>query len=94
LAVYHYWQDRQPLNNLNTDWAPARHVINAALNLDFTTKRFHTFHFGVGANNLTSTAYTSFFQFNAPGGRYYNPVAPINGFFRLGWSWAGSRQKQ
>ncbi len=84
LALNHFWQDKVPLDNSNSAWAPARHLLNASAQFRVENRRGASWQFALFINNLTATHYTSFFQFNAPGGRFFNPAAPLEYAFRVG----------
>jgi iron complex outermembrane receptor protein len=84
-SVQHYYVDRTPLNNSNTDWSSSYHLLNSRV--DFRLPFLDVFHWGiegisvfVGANNILNTKYTSFLQTNAAAQRYYNPSPPRNFF--------------
>jgi iron complex outermembrane receptor protein len=84
-SVQHYYVDRTPLNNSNSDWSSSYHLLNSRVN--FRIPILDVFHWGiegisvfVGANNILNTKYTSFLQTNAAAQRYYNPSPPRNFF--------------
>ena len=84
-SVQHYYVDRTPLNNSNSDWSGSYHLLNSRVN--FRIPILDVFHWGiegisvfVGANNILNTKYTSFLQTNAAAQRYYNPSPPRNFF--------------
>lgn len=85
VALQDYYVDRTPLNNANTDWSSAYHLMNARAEWSVLTRnrgphwpiQFTVF---AGVNNVLDTEYTSFLQTNAVAGRYYNP-APGRNYF-------------
>lgn len=82
-SLTHYWMDRVRLNNANTVWGKAYHLLNTRVGIKLIsseTSRF-TGEFFVGVQNVTNTEYTSFYAFNGAAGRYYNPSQPRSLFF-------------
>ncbi|MDZ4824188.1 MAG: TonB-dependent receptor [Flavobacteriales bacterium] len=79
--VMHFWMDKMPLDNNNTVWGNAYHLLNARINYSASLwkENLALTVFG-GANNLLDTQYTSFYQLNGVGGKYYNPAPPLNLF--------------
>jgi iron complex outermembrane recepter protein len=79
----HYWVDRVPLNNANTDWGKGYHLINTRLTFQsgFSRLPFLNLELFAGVQNMLNTSYTSFFALNAPNGRYFNPSLPRNMFW-------------
>ena len=73
----HNWYDRTPLDDGNAVFAAAYNLVNvkASWNLSsFKQTNWILEAFG-GIQNVTNTQYTSFFNLNAFGGRYFNPMA-------------------
>jgi iron complex outermembrane recepter protein len=79
LRASHYWYDKSPLNDDNSDWSAAYNLVNAQLKWGLSRGRF-AIDSGVGVNNLLDVTYSSFYQLNAFGGRYFNP-SPGRNFF-------------
>lgn len=94
LAVTNQWTDRAPLNAAQTEWSPARNVLNSEFTYghgfikvdevagDFDlVKRVRSvgsINFNAGINNLLNTSYTTFYQLNGVGGRFFNPMPRRN----------------
>lgn len=94
--LVHQWSDKTPLNNQNTQWAAARNVVNLDWFLNLPVYRKTNVSEGLGeivhrrlmgsigihlgSNNLTNTVYTSFYQVNGFGGRYFNPM-PFRNYY-------------
>ncbi|OWY19438.1 TonB-dependent receptor [Sphingobacteriales bacterium UPWRP_1] len=89
LNAAHYYYAKMPLNNANTDFAPASHLLNMRAGIKRTfAKHWQTEAF-FGINNLLNTQYSSFHNLNAPGRRYFNPSPGINyyGGVSIGATW-------
>lgn len=96
IQMFHQWIDKTPLNNANTQWAAARNVVNLDwyLNLPVYHKTDESEGIGeiihrrligsigihLGSNNLTNTSYTSFYQVNGFGDKYFNPM-PFRNYY-------------
>ena len=90
IAVQDYWMDRMPLTGTNTTWAPAYRLTNMILHYHFNSEKAFQWSIHAGANNVLNTSYTSFFNLDAFGSKYYNPSAPLNFFagFRMSYTLA------
>ncbi|MGV3639118.1 MAG: TonB-dependent receptor [Adhaeribacter sp.] len=80
LALHHQFVDRTPLNDANTFYASAYHLLQAKL-------RWQALHLGkarlsleAGADNLLNQTYSLGNDINAFGNRFYNP-APLRNYF-------------
>lgn len=69
--IRHRWNDRAPLNDAATDWAPAHHRID--LSLAWKKPRYEV---QLAALNASNSRYSDWYQINAFGGKYFNPIAP------------------
>jgi iron complex outermembrane receptor protein len=94
IGVTNQWTDKAPLNSAQTDWSAARNVLNSELSYahsfvkrdqvagdyDLVTRIRYlgSLNVNVGANNLLNTNYTTFYQLNGVGGRYFNPMPRRN----------------
>jgi hypothetical protein len=76
------WNDRSPLNNDGTDWSPAFHRVDGSV-------RYQVKAWTIRGSilNATNSAYSDWYQVNAFGGKYHNPVAPRQ--WELGVRWTG-----
>jgi hypothetical protein len=93
-SVTNQWTDKAPLNSSQSEWSAARNVLNAeftyghtfikrdevAGDYDLVTRirQVGSVKMNVGANNLLNTNYTTFYQLNGVGGRFFNPMARRN----------------
>lgn len=87
VSIQHNYVDRIPINNSNTVWTGAYHLVNFRIDTTprFIRKSFKNDNKGslklsFGINNLLDTSYTSFLQTNGFGGRYFNP-APVRNYY-------------
>ncbi len=94
VAVTNQWTDKAPLNSSQTEWSPARNVVNSELTYghsfikvdevagDFDlvkrVRSLGSINFNAGVNNLLNTTYTTFYQLNGAGGRFFNPMPRRN----------------
>lgn len=94
VAVTNQWTDKAPLNSSQTEWSPARNVVNSELTYGHTfikrdevagdydlvqrIRSVGSVNVNVGANNVLNTNYTTFYQLNGVGGRFFNPMARRN----------------
>ncbi len=77
----HRWNDRAPLSNSGADWAPAHHRLDATV-----TWLRGPWEVSLSALNATNSRYSDWYQVNAFGGKYFNPVAPRRMELALIWS--------
>lgn len=80
LGVMHYWNDRMPLHNSKEDWSQAHQRLDAWVSLKSDQSTWQ-----LGVRNAIDAQYSSWFQTNAYGGRYFNP-APSRMLW-LSWRW-------
>lgn len=80
VSIQDFWFDRIPLNNANTAWSSAYHLLN--VKIGYHQKIGDHWEAGAYAaiNNMMDESYTSNFNLNAVGDKYYNPSAPQNWF--------------
>ncbi|MFA9220616.1 MAG: TonB-dependent receptor [Sediminibacterium sp.] len=94
IGATNQWTDKAPLNSAQTDWSAARNVLNSELTYGHTfVKRDEVagdydlvqriryigdVNIIVGANNVLNTTYTTFYQLNGVGGKFFNPMARRN----------------
>ncbi|HRK26823.1 MAG TPA: TonB-dependent receptor plug domain-containing protein [Chitinophagales bacterium] len=78
LNLNHNFYAQTPLNNANTDFAPAYHLLNARLGYRKTLFTRWQIELFAGANNLLNEQYSAFHNLNAPGKRYFNPSPARN----------------
>jgi iron complex outermembrane receptor protein len=94
IGVTNQWTDKAPLNSTQTEWSAARNVLNAeftyghtfikrdevAGDYDLVTRirQVGSVNMNVGANNVLNTNYTTFYQLNGVGGRFFNPMTRRN----------------
>lgn len=87
VSVTHYWMDRVPLNNDNTQWSAAYNLSNVSANYDFKIIESMQVKLYAGMNNVLDTKYTSYFSTNASANKFYNPAPPRNYFGGLSFTW-------
>ncbi|MCB0760333.1 MAG: TonB-dependent receptor plug domain-containing protein [Flavobacteriales bacterium] len=73
LNIRHYWYDTMPLDDGNTQWSDAYHILNIRAAHE---GNFGGFQYEIhgGLNNVLDTPYSGFAAINAVGGKYYNPA--------------------
>ena len=76
----YYFSDRIALNDGNTDYAPAYHLLHARLGYEKVAGDKWQFRLTAGVENLLDRKYSLGNDINAFGGRYYN-VAPGRNFY-------------
>lgn len=76
----YYYSSRLPLNDANTDYANAYHLLGAKLGFEKLVKTQLRLRFVVGADNLLDQRYSLGNDINAFGGRYYN-AAPKRNYY-------------
>ena len=93
-SVTNQWTDKAPLNSTQTDWSAARNVLNSELTYGHTfirrdevagdydlvtrIRQLGSININIGANNVLNTNYTTFYQLNGVGGKFFNPMARRN----------------
>lgn len=70
------YTDPIPLNDGNTDWSPATHVVGLRAGYLKKLSEKIQYEFFISGDNLTNTRYSLGFDLNAAGGRYFN-TAPL-----------------
>lgn len=83
IDINHYWSDRAPLNDENSDYLNAYHLLNTKITWEKKIRKLQV-ELYAGINNITDTKYTSFPAVNAFGGRYYNPAPALNMYGGIG----------
>ena len=78
--INYYFSDKLPLNDGNTAFAEAYHLIGAKIGYETLLKQTWKFRFTVGADNLLDQHYSLGNDINGFGGRYYN-AAPARNYF-------------
>jgi iron complex outermembrane receptor protein len=78
--VFNYWMDRMPLDNENTSWTAAYHLLNVMFRYRMEIGQHLEGSIHAGINNVLDAEYSSFLSLNAVGSKYYNPSAPRNYF--------------
>lgn len=94
IGATNQWTDKAPLNSTQTEWSAARNVLNSeftythsfirrdevAGDYDLVTRvrSLGSININAGANNVLNTNYTTFYQLNGVGGRFFNPMARRN----------------
>lgn len=76
--TYHY-ADPIPLNDANTFYSDAYHLVNARLNFNY--KQQYEIYFGI--DNLTNASYSLGNDLNAFGRRYFQPAPETSFYFGI-----------
>jgi outer membrane receptor protein involved in Fe transport len=79
-GLMHFWNDKMPLHNNKDDWSKAHHRLDA-----WTAFSAGNSTWQVGVRNLLNAQYSSWYQTNGFGGKYFNP-APARMAW-LSWKW-------
>ena len=93
-SVTNQWTDKAPLNSTQTEWSAARNVLNTEFTYGHTfirrdevagdydlvtrVRSLGSINLNAGANNVLNTNYTTFYQLNGVGGKFFNPMARRN----------------
>ena len=93
-SVTNQWTDKAPLNSTQTEWSAARNVLNTEFTYGHTfirrdevagdydlvtrVRSLGSININAGANNVLNNNYTTFYQLNGVGGRFFNPMARRN----------------
>jgi len=90
LNFSYYYSDKIPLNDANTAYAEAYHLVNARLGYKKDIGRL-PLDLYIGGNNLLNQKYSLGDDINGFGGRYYNAAAAINFFagLSIAYNWKG-----
>jgi len=80
LFVQHNYTARLPVNDANTAYADAYHLLQAKAGYQLTTVGRFKINFYAGADNLLNKNYSLGNDLNAVGNRYYNP-APLRNYY-------------
>lgn len=91
----YYFNEKLPLNDANTEYADAYHLLSARLGFEERIGRHHKVKLIAGAENLLNQKFSLGNDLNAAGGRYYNPAAGLNFYVSLTVQWVqenGSRK--
>lgn len=80
IHVNYYFSSRIPLNDANSDYADAYHLLGGKLGFEKRFSNRHWLRFSVGADNLLNQQFSLGNDINAFGGRYFNAAAERNYF--------------
>lgn len=80
LAAQHNYTSRIPLDDANSMYADAYHLVQLKLNWRRKAGKGRTLEFYAGVDNVLNAKYSLGNDINAFGGRYYN-AAPLRNFF-------------
>lgn len=94
IGATNQWTDKAPMNSTQTEWSAARNVLNSEFTYTHTfirrdevagdydlvtrVRSLGSININAGANNVLNTNYTTFYQLNGVGGRFFNPMARRN----------------
>ena len=79
-ALTYYYSDRIALNDANTEYAKAYHLLGAKIGYENRIKKKLDYRILFGAENLLNEKYSLGNDINGFGGRYYNAAAGRNFF--------------
>ena len=79
-TLSYYYSDKIALNDANSEYAKAYHLLGAKIGYENTLKKKMQYKILVGADNLLDQKYSLGNDINGFGGRYYNPAAGRNFF--------------
>ncbi|RYY98271.1 MAG: TonB-dependent receptor [Chitinophagaceae bacterium] len=82
-TLTYYYSDRLPLNDANSAWAPAYHLVGGRLGWQHWIKGRCRVKLQLGADNLLNERYSLGNDVNGFGGRYYNVAAGRNFYFSV-----------
>ena len=80
LIVQHNYTSSLPLNDANSEYAEAYHLVQAKITWTCLVSKKLSFELYAGADNLLDARYSLGNDLNAAGGRYYN-AAPFRNYF-------------
>ena len=88
LQVSHQYQSELPLDDANTVFADAHHVVRTQLSWEHQWNPTLFTRIYLAMDNLTNSSYSLGYDTNAFGGRYYQPAAMRHGYagIQLRWS--------
>lgn len=78
-SVNYYYSDAVPLNDANSAYANAYHLLNAKAGYGFNVKQLGL-QLSAGIENILDQTYSLGNDVNAAGGRYYNAAPRRNGY--------------
>ena len=83
----YYFGDRIPLNDANSEYASAYHLLGAKIGYQKSVSKKGKIQFTAGAENLLDTRYSLGNDINAFGGRYFNAAPGRNYFISMLIHW-------
>lgn len=91
-AFSYYYSSKVLLNDANTAYADAYHLVSAKLAYDLPVATLLRAGIAVGVNNLLNQKYSLGNDINAAAGRYYNAAARRNYYVSLSFSWLRKKE--
>jgi iron complex outermembrane receptor protein len=85
--VTYTYTDPIPLNDANTNWSSAIHLLSIRAGVKKTINRHVQLELYLSGDNLTNTLYSLGYDLNANGGRYFNPAPRRNALAGLMLEW-------
>ena len=88
LQLSHQYQSELPLDDANTVFADAHHLLRAQMSWDhqWSASLFSRIYLAI--DNLTNSSYSLGYDTNAFGGRYYQPAAMRHGYAGIQLKWS------
>ncbi|MFD1768176.1 TonB-dependent receptor [Sphingobacterium suaedae] len=85
--IFHNYVSSMPLNDANTVYADAFHLVQAKAGITFPSIKKLQLHMFAGVDNLLNERYSLGNDINAFGNRFFNPAPPRNfyGGVRISW---------
>ena len=90
-AFTYYYSDKIPLNDANTAFADAYHLLGIKFGFQKLLKDTWRFRLAIGADNLLGEKYSLGNDINAAGGRYYNAAPERNYFATVMVQWVSKK---
>jgi iron complex outermembrane receptor protein len=79
LNMRHFWYDKAPLDDANSQWSQAYNVVNVTAGYGLSFGHFDI-ELTAGVNNAFDAVYSSFYQLNGVFGKFHNPSPERNYF--------------
>ena len=90
-TVTYYYSDKIPLNDANSEFADAFHLVGVKFGFQKLLKEKWGFKLMAGADNLLDQKYSLGNDINAAGGRYYNAAPRRNYFVSVMVQWISKK---
>lgn len=88
LQLSHQYQSELPLDDANTVFADAHHLLRAQMSWEYQWSASLLSRIYLAIDNLTNSSYSLGYDTNAFGGRYYQPAAMRHGYAGIQLKWS------